>query len=150
MFVHQHLWFNLQNQIHLVRALAGATLRYCSLLQPAGAQRVRGFRFERIRARDANGLVTCFLNQPLGPEYASLSSGLCWLQRNTNATNFTIPAAQFRLFSGDISQKKPVLRRRYFLFCSTCTHHRRARFAQRRASRLCPSAFDRMDAFNVP
>jgi hypothetical protein len=48
-----------------VRALAGATLRYCDLPQPVGAQRVRGFHFERTRARDANGLVTCVLNQPL-------------------------------------------------------------------------------------
>jgi hypothetical protein len=79
LFIHQHLWFELQNQIHLVRALAGAALSYCNLPQPVGAQRVRGFRFEHIRAREANGLVTCFLNQLLRPGIRFASSGLRWL-----------------------------------------------------------------------
>jgi hypothetical protein len=43
-----------------------------------------GVHFEHIRARDANGLVTCFLNQPLCPGIRFASSGLRWLQRNTN------------------------------------------------------------------
>jgi hypothetical protein len=63
----------------LVRALAGAALSYCDLPPPVGAQRVRGFHFERIRARDANGSVPCFLNQLLRLGIRFASSGLRWL-----------------------------------------------------------------------